>query len=79
MKVGDLVSRAYTWPELVCGIIVDEHNDLVDMGEGAGSFRYPELSFTIAWADGTTSRELGLEIESFEKIKKETGSADGGR
>ena len=72
LKVGDLVARSYAWPELVSGIIIDCHEDQVrGIPECKdGGYPYSEITYTVAWADGTVSRELDLEIESFEEMLK---------
>ena len=72
MKVGDLVARSYAWPELVSGIIVDSHEEIVRgvPDDEESGISYSETTFTIAWADGTVSRELDLEVESFEEMLK---------
>ena len=79
MKVGDLVARSYAWPELVSGIIVDSHEEMVGgipADDGAG-ISYTETTFTVAWADGTVSQELDLEVESFEEmLKLERGESE---
>ena len=66
MKVGDLVARSYSWPELLCGMIIDLHEDLSTIEDYKLS--YVEKTFTVAWADGSITRESDLELVHFEQI-----------
>jgi len=69
MKNGDIVARAYMWPELISGIVIDRHEEQVNIDpESAESFSCSQATLTIAWADGSISHELDIEIEYFEYI-----------
>ena len=73
MKVGDMVVRAYTWPCLLPGIIVDEDSTMIEFdGDPDGSFSYEEVSFTVAWSDSTMSMEQREELEYFEEMVDES-------
>ena len=74
MEIGDIVGRAYVWPDLVSGIIVDRHEEDVRgiPSEGESSFAYSSITFTVAWSDGSLSNELDLELEYFDDMLKTT-------
>ena len=69
MKVGDLVVRAYTWPSLVPGIIIDEKAETLEFdGTHEAPYSYETISFSVSWSDGTTSTETIHELEYLEDI-----------
>ncbi len=69
MKVGDVVARAYTWPTLVPGIIVDEQVETVEFdGNSEGTHSYESVNFSVAWSDGTMTTEMQEELEYLEDI-----------
>ena len=69
MKVGDLVARAYAWPELVSGIIVEEHEDTMKVeNHPTDVWKYNEITFDIAWSDGSMSTEMLEELEFLKDV-----------
>jgi hypothetical protein len=63
VKVGDLVVRAYVMRMLIPGIIVEQHvePEVVMVGDEACS--YDSYEFTVAWSDGSVSKEMYDELE----------------
>jgi len=55
VEVGDLVTRSYVWPDIMCGIIVEETS------------RGPHntATFVVAWSDGSITEEMDMELEYY--------------
>ena len=66
MKIGDLVIRAYTWHELVPGIIVDEEFEVVTADNEEHS--YESCNFIVQWSDGAQSKEMYEELDYLEDV-----------
>ena len=67
MKVGDMVVRAYAYYAFIPGIIIDYKVTPVEFdGDGAGSFKYDETSYVVAWSDGKITSELDVELDFLE-------------
>jgi len=81
LEVGDLVARSYAWPELVSGIIIGQHEEQINTGpEAASAFSYLQITYTVAWADGSVSSELDrLYLEYFEEVLSRVGTQFGYR
>jgi len=61
--IGDLVVRAYAHDPLVIGIIVEVVIELDEREEGMEF-----VTYDIAWADGSSSRELDIEVDEAEWV-----------
>lgn len=74
LKVGDIVSRAYLWPELISGIIIEEKRDRVDLAKelkpGRKPSQWENVTFVVAWSDGSVTEETDIELEYFEDMLK---------
>ena len=72
MSVGELVVRAYAWPCLLPGIIVDKDSTLIEFdGDVNGNYSYEETRLTILWSDGTISTEMPQELSYLEEMLSE--------
>ena len=60
-SVGDLVVRAYAHDPLVIGIIVEV---VIELDEREEEMEF--VTYDIAWADGSSSRELDIEVDEAE-------------
>lgn len=69
MKIGDVVARAYSWKELVSGIIVAREEETIHVGDNGEAHRYDyaEVNFIVLWSDGTTSKEMYEELMFFKE------------
>jgi len=65
VKIGDMVIRAYTWKDIVPGIIVEEEIENV---EDEGFNRYQQLNLIVQWSDGSMTRELDCELEYMDEV-----------
>ena len=66
MKIGDMVVRAYAYHAFIPGIIVDQVAERVESDPADGDYAfepYDEWNFIVAWSDGTTSREMDVELD----------------
>ena len=66
MKVGDMVVRAYAYRAFIPGIIVDQVAERIESDPADGDYAfepYDEWNFIVAWSDGTTSREMDVELD----------------
>ena len=62
-SVGDLVVRAYAHDPLVIGIIVEV---VIELDEREEEMEF--VTYDIAWADGSSSRELDIEVDEAEWV-----------
>ncbi len=67
MKVGDIVVRAYAWPDFVSGIIIEKRYIDADCRTG---LKLADVEFDVAWADNTVSTETDLELNFYEDALK---------
>ena len=63
MKIGDLVFRAYKYPRIISGIIIDEKTEIVTASDE--HYFYEECNFIVQWSDGSQSTEMREELEYF--------------
>lgn len=63
MKVGDVVVRAYAWHSIVPGIIVDEELEIITATNE--EYSYEQCHYVVQWSDGTQTRELYEELDTF--------------
>ena len=64
MKIGDMVVRAYAYHAFIPGIIVDE--ELEHHPDGDDFVAHTDHNFIVAWSDGSTSREMDVELDYLE-------------
>ena len=63
MKIGDIVIRAYAYPAIIPGIIVDQEIEIVTAGNE--DYAYEDCNFVVQWSDGSQSTEMYEELEYF--------------
>jgi len=65
MDIGDMVVRAYAYRAFIPGIIVDEewHKELPDPDNDPEAESWTDHVFIIAWSDGSTSKEMSIELD----------------
>ena len=64
MKVSDMVVRAYAFPTVTLGIIVEEQIEIIPLYDEMDA--YEQRNFIIQWSDGTQSREMYEELDELE-------------
>ena len=63
MNIGTMVIRAYTWHDLVPGIIIEEQVREMITNDERDS--YSVCEFVVQWSDGTQTIELYDELDTF--------------
>jgi len=71
-RVGDLVVRAYAWPVLDIGVIVDVTPRCEKELEERGIDEY-----VIKWSTGGITNELDCELENIEEVYEDLKAAYG--
>ena len=70
MKIGDLVVRAYAWPSLDIGIVVDNIEIRIE-DELLGSIEENDYDYNehvIKWSSGEITQELPEELDYLEDV-----------
>ena len=69
-RVGDLVVRAYAWPVLDIGVIIDVTTHCEKELEERGIDEY-----VIKWSTGGITNELDCELENIEEVYEDLNAA----
>ena len=78
MEIGDIVGRAYVWPTLTPGIVIDMQEERV-MGlpeNNTEGLSYSVITYIVAWADGSVTNELDMELDLFDDILENISSIE---
>ena len=65
-KVGDIVIRAYVYHSEVFGIVIDKETEKYEAGE---AYEHYCDTITVAWRDGTVTRETDHYLDLISGIK----------
>ena len=71
-RIGDLVVRAYAWPVLDIGVVIDVSNHNEKELEEQGVDEY-----IIKWGTGGITNELDCELENIEEVYEDLKAAYG--